>query len=46
LAQDAHYYKKEEIERLPKNKDKQKTKPFIDEIPEDLHHDLGKLLKD
>jgi cell fate regulator YaaT (PSP1 superfamily) len=46
LAQDAHYYKKEEIERLPKNKDKQKPKPSIDEIPEDLHHDLDKLLKD
>lgn len=46
LAQDANYYKKEEIERLAKNKDKQKQKPTIDEIHGEKDKDLAKVLKD
>lgn len=46
LAQDANYYKKEEIERLAKNKDKQKQKATIDEIHGEKDKDLAKVLKD
>lgn len=46
LAQDVHVYKKEEIERLPKNKDKQKQKKNTEKIPEELHEEISELLKD
>lgn len=46
LSQDAHVYKKEEIELLPKNRDKQKQKNVLDEIPAELVEDISKLLKD
>lgn len=46
LSQDVTFYKKEEIERIPKNKDKQKAKSVVEEIPSELNEEISKLLKD